>query len=184
MNKEISLRVKSWGYVGGFTLLIYSTLYIVRPVVTFLRQNIPFFDTLGNILVVVIAVLIVLALYRFKALGMIRKKTVFFLLVTTVLVYTAIIWRVEFTEEKIHFFEYGLLSWLIYKAFLVDIKGLPVFLYSLTLVFIIGWGDEIIQYLLPNRYYDIRDVIMNGTGGLMGLILIFIARLDTKRELL
>ena len=33
----------------------------------------------------------------------------------------------------------------------------------------IGWGDELVQAILPNRVYDLRDVAMNAAGAVLGV---------------
>jgi hypothetical protein len=33
-----------------------------------------------------------------------------------------------------------------------------------------GWIDELIQGLLPTRYYDLRDVAFNAAAGLLALL--------------
>lgn len=202
--KRISLRRERWDYVILLTLIIYATLYIARPICAFLRGNIPFFDIAANILLA-IAVIVALAItYKTKKTGYIKRNSTYFLLIVAIFIYAVIIWKVRLAEEKIHFLEYGLLSFLIYRAFLdgsekyksrqgtprslksglasflMDIKGARVYIFAFILVFILGWIDEIIQYILPNRFYDIRDVIMNGIGGSMGLVLIFIVNMDRR----
>ena len=42
-------------------------------------------------------------------------------------------------------------------------------LVSGLLIVSVGLVDEIIQWYLPNRYGDIRDVMMNSLGGISGL---------------
>ena len=42
-------------------------------------------------------------------------------------------------------------------------------LVSGLLIVSVGLVDEIIQWYLPNRYGDIRDVVMNSLGGVSGL---------------
>jgi glycopeptide antibiotics resistance protein len=171
-------RFRKWSYVIVLVFFIYSTLYIVRPILDYLRENIACLDILGNILLAVVGSFFVLMVFVLKAKGNIRKRTTHFLLICAALLYVSIIWNIEYAEEKIHFFEYGLLAWLIYRALDGDLKGKSLFACSFVAVSIIGWGDEWIQYLLPNRYYDIRDVIMNATGGLMGLIIALIMKAD------
>jgi VanZ family protein len=56
---------------------------------------------------------------------------------------------------------------LIVKAF--DNTNLRTIVISSILVFIIGLVDEFIQWLLPNRVGDLRDVAMNTIGGLLGI---------------
>ena len=73
----------------------------------------------------------------------------------------------EVPAERIHFLEYGLLGFLVTKA----IRKLNWKSISLALLFVLGIGaiDEVIQWLLPNRVGDLRDVIMNSVGGGMGI---------------
>ena len=40
---------------------------------------------------------------------------------------------------------------------------------TVTLTALLGWLDEGIQALLPNRVYDIRDVAFNALAGLMAI---------------
>jgi len=45
----------------------------------------------------------------------------------------------------------------------------------------LGWIDEIIQIYLPGRGYDLRDVILNGAGGVFGIYFVYIARVERRR---
>ena len=44
-------------------------------------------------------------------------------------------------------------------------------IFAIILLVIIAVIDELIQYMLPNRVGDIRDIVMNITGGIIGLCL-------------
>lgn len=79
----------------------------------------------------------------------------------------AIAMSLDVPEERLHFLEYGILGCLVLKA----MEGgwrLP-FLSSFVFVSIVGGGDEAIQWLLPNRVGDLRDVLMNSFGGVLGI---------------
>ncbi|MCG3115734.1 MAG: VanZ family protein [Candidatus Manganitrophus sp. SA1] len=39
------------------------------------------------------------------------------------------------------------------------------------LVFVVGVGDEVIQWLLPSRIFDLRDIFFNCIGGIAGILL-------------
>lgn len=80
--------------------------------------------------------------------------------------------RLKLSVERIHFIEYGLLSILLFRAFRHNIRGKSIYLWSGITVFCLGFLDEGIQYILPNRVYEIKDVIVNGVGGVLGLLLI------------
>jgi len=80
--------------------------------------------------------------------------------------------RLELAVERVHFVEYGLLSVFIFRALRHKIKGKLIYFWTGSSVFCLGWLDEAIQYILPNRVYDTRDVIVNGVAGILGLLLI------------
>ena len=76
-------------------------------------------------------------------------------------------------EERTHLFEYGLLAVLIHQALTERAQhGRPVpFKATLAVAAtaLLGWIDEGIQSLLPNRVYDLRDVGINALAGLMAI---------------
>lgn len=86
--------------------------------------------------------------------------------------YAALFQRVEFMVEKIHFLEYSLLSVVAFKAFAVDVKRALIYLYTFLLVSAVGVGDELVQYVLPNRVFEIKDILLNWIGGGLGLVFI------------
>ena len=70
--------------------------------------------------------------------------------------------------ETLHFFEYGLLSLLIYRALCRRVSDYSVYFIALSLGFIVGALDEAIQWLTPQRVWDMRDILLNSVAvGLM-----------------
>jgi glycopeptide antibiotics resistance protein len=47
-------------------------------------------------------------------------------------------------------------------------------------VFAFGAVDEVIQWILPNRVFDIRDIIINGIAGI--LVQLLIAMVISKKK--
>lgn len=80
-------------------------------------------------------------------------------------------------EEKIHVVEYGLLGWLIGWSLFEPAFSINRIGFAILLGWTIGLCDEIIQYFLPNRVYDIRDVTLNGLSTTLGLFFIGLSRL-------
>ncbi len=82
--------------------------------------------------------------------------------------------RMDSWEERTHLFEYGLVALLIHQALIERQRGgrwAPVpALFAVVLTALLGWLDEGIQALLPNRVYDIRDVGFNALAGLMAVL--------------
>lgn len=78
--------------------------------------------------------------------------------------------------ERVHLLEYGLLAVLLVRAFEDRYGPVRTVSYAVSFVFLLGFMDEILQGVLPNRYYDARDVATNVCSGLFGLGLLHIFR--------
>jgi len=73
--------------------------------------------------------------------------------------------------EQIHAAEYAVLAVLVYRAPAKEIDSRARGLIALTYTCIIGVVDEMIQYVLPNRVFDPRDIAVNWTAGGFGVLL-------------
>ena len=76
-------------------------------------------------------------------------------------------------EERTHLFEYGIVSVLIYQALSERSENgrrvpVPAVL-ALAVTALLGWIDEGIQAVLPDRVYDNFDVFSNVIAALMGI---------------
>jgi len=87
-----------------------------------------------------------------------------------ILLVAAGLW-VNFPEERIHLAEYGLLGLMLGWAFKGSRRWPDLWPLAVALAWMLGWGDELIQAVLPNRVYDVRDIILNGLAGMAGLYL-------------
>jgi len=89
-------------------------------------------------------------------------------------VYLIAIFRVETPEERTHLIEYSLVAILIHQALIERSRQggyvpQPAVL-AIDLTALIGWVDEGIQWIMPNRIYDIRDVAFNALAALMAIV--------------
>jgi VanZ like family len=85
--------------------------------------------------------------------------------------------------ERTHLPEYGLATWLAWRA--LDPLGRGSFASyagAACLAAAIGYGDELIQGVLPSRVYDLRDVGMNALGAVLGALVIAASRAGTRRH--
>ena len=71
--------------------------------------------------------------------------------------------------ERFHFVEYGLVTFLYYRAFraLGDVSGLGI---SVLAGLIVGTCEEWLQWFIPGRIGDMRDVFLNGAAIVSGLL--------------
>ncbi|MCP4401922.1 MAG: sulfatase-like hydrolase/transferase [bacterium] len=79
-----------------------------------------------------------------------------------------------YAGEKVHFLEYGFLALLLCKAFSYRVKDKSAYLLSLLLVYLIGMTDEGIQWALPQRVGEYRDIWMNFTSGALALLAVLL----------
>ena len=137
-----------------YTLLILATLPLARTV----------WDWIGAEW----GYVVLLGLYCGAAGFMYSRYRNILILALMVLVSLAIFKIIPLPIERIHFIEYGILGWLVWRA---SGKGKRGFALSMGYILAISVLDEVIQGILPNRVYDIRDIWMNVTGGCIGLVL-------------
>ena len=72
--------------------------------------------------------------------------------------------------EVTHFLEYGLLSILVFRALSHHIKDKSIYFSTAFIILIIGTFDEIIQWIVPGRVWNFKDVGLNLiSGGLIQL---------------
>ena len=83
--------------------------------------------------------------------------------------YAAVIWPLQSPEEKVHFLQYGLIAVLAQAALPVRWSTTKRACVAAAFTGCAGWLDEGIQYLLPSRFYDLRDVGFNALAGVMAL---------------
>ncbi|MDY6933632.1 MAG: VanZ family protein [Spirochaetota bacterium] len=168
-NVFTEVKYRRFVYVIVFTAIIYLTLPFARLISEYLRTH----NLLKHSIYILIAVFIVICCYLiFRYIGYKLINIITILLFFTI--YVLIIQRYDIIVEKLHFVEYGILSYLIYNSLTEQLSSRLIYPVSFIILTIIGWVDEIIQYYLPDRFYDIRDVCLNSLSGCLILILIYI----------
>lgn len=74
--------------------------------------------------------------------------------------------------EGLHFFQYGVLGALTFRAMSHRTQNVGIYIGAAILGGIVGTIDEAIQWVLPNRYWDIRDIAFNFSGAVLAQIVI------------
>ncbi len=70
-------------------------------------------------------------------------------------------------EEAFHFLEYGVLGVLLHRALRLEIDDPGVFVAAALLGTVVGTVDEILQWMVPERYWDFRDLVLNGGASVL-----------------
>ena len=73
--------------------------------------------------------------------------------------------------ERFHFFEYGLVTLLFVRAFAASGRADPAtFVLAALAGLIVGTAEEAVQWFIPNRIGEIRDIFLNATAIAVGLL--------------
>ncbi|MFQ6111986.1 MAG: VanZ family protein [Nitrospinota bacterium] len=159
-----------WRWVILYIILIFATLPLL-PVV-WIRLARLYGRAPGLALTALLAAAaLALFLYVVRVKGE-RRPWVLGGLVGLLFLYGWEVSRLTLAVERVHFLEYGLLSFLVFRVFQASgkegVRGW--WLKTLAFTFAVGVLDEVIQYILPNRVGDLRDVLLNAKSGLYGLV--------------
>ncbi|MBF0339572.1 MAG: VanZ family protein [Magnetococcales bacterium] len=152
-----------WALVAGYMLTIYLTLPLTPVIAKAAFKWIGKQETSLLISCVLILSLITVVTLLFRRIRRERRITA----LLPFLALFAIAYNMDNPIERVHLLEYGILAFLIYRA-MGEPQGVTL-LWTYMAAVLLGFSDESIQYLLPNRYFDLRDVAMNGVGAACGL---------------
>ena len=142
------LEPESFSYITG----LFFFLSILLPAVYFLLRKFRKYKS-KSFLALFLYVLIILAIFL-----LLRPSSV----------------------EKVHILEYGILSYLLIQFFssMRFTSKKSIFFAVLPFQVAVALSDEIVQGILPNRFYDVRDIWMNVLAG-TGILLVWLI-LDKK----
>ena len=153
-----------WVLILVYVLFIYVSLPYFPVFIGLMRSFIP--KELLDLLSLALSILFFLLLSVWIYIKNYKAKQ-FLLIISPLLLLTYLSLSLDVWVERIHFIEYAVLGLLISRA--VNVRTLHGIIYTGCLVTLIGAVDEIIQWFLPNRVGDMRDVFMNSVGGLSGI---------------
>jgi len=158
-----------WSWALAVWVAIYATIPLAGSMVRLWGSEVILGVVFGAALLAVIVAVVGIALQR-------RPSAVeVWVAVGVIAVYVALFVRMGVTPlERTHLFEYGLLGVLIDRALAerrtggVRVPAPPVIAVIVTAL--LGWGDEGLQALLPDRVYDLRDIGINALAGLVAVV--------------
>ncbi len=164
-----------WWIAAAWVVTIDSTLYVARPIAEFLRER----DLLRLTVWAVITLLgvAVLAWTVRRRLGRLSLAV----LAAGGAAFFYAVRSVSPPEVQLHFVEYGVLGGLFWGAWTErGARFAPLWATAATTA--CGWLDEAIQYLLPNRFYDLADVAINAVAGALAATVLSVLRWTRARE--
>mgnify|MGYP001825417952 FL=1 len=156
-----------WLAVALWITVIFTTIPFVRRLregfVAYLPAELIAYGVMAVGVASVFAAILVL--YRHHA--RVRSADILWLAAIAAIL---VLWTIRLMgqpEEAVHFLEYGVLGILLYRAFRVHIRDATVYVAAALAGLVIGTVDEIIQWLVPGRYWDFRDIVLNGGASIL-----------------
>jgi len=160
----------AWLWAALCALAIFFVVPFARAIQAFTTKHFgaAFFIIL-LLAVVAAAFLVVLYILIFRL--KIRTASQYIWLAGSVALYFFIgLTRIKNPSEGAHYLEYGLLGCLLFRAWRFSIPNGSAYWAALFSGSLVGIIDEIVQWITPDRYWDLLDVGMNALA--VGLVLI------------
>jgi hypothetical protein len=153
----------------AYVLTIYGTSGQMRALSTLLRQVAG--EWLGSL--VTIGLVLILSGTLVLCRHALNRRQILPLL-PVLLGYGLALGWLTIPEERFHLLQYGILAVLCSRALPAGVQGISRHLLAVVLVTLAGIGDELIQWIRPERVGDVRDVLINFMAALLAQSLIAI----------
>lgn len=155
-----------WALTLAYVALIYATLPVSRNLVLSLRDAHVLQLVVTTLYLVVGGVVLWLMLFLYR----IRDLAAYVLMTVLAVILGYFVLGLEVMEERVHFVQYGLLAVGVCYSLRPRVDAPFLYLATAVLAAAFGFVDEGLQFFIPNRVFDWRDVGFNtmaagfGTG--------------------
>ena len=173
------MRISKVTFIFGLFIILSAAF--MGQVGRFISEKLgkPYFELLIGILFLLSAAGLILYLKR-AVLGKIKLP----IFIGVFIAWSLFAWHLDILVERMHLLEYGLLGWLAIRDTLRKKKGIvKASIFSALFILGVGIVDEAFQWWLPYRVGDTRDVVFNEVGGLWGMSLFLISKVDWRNRI-
>ena len=91
-------------------------------------------------------------------------------------------WQINMSAEKVHVIEYGVLGWFALRDLLRVNQKVRAAILACVFSSITGVFDELFQWVLPYRTFEIHDIVFNALGGIWGVGLYLLEKTNFPRK--
>lgn len=164
-------KIVDWLILIAYIAFVYSTLSATPSFSRLLSKLFGrgFSFAVNISIIIIIAAAIAFFYRRLKA----RRPAVYIGLAAVFSIYLFFVFNwTKLPAERMHLIEYGLMSYFVLRI-MDGIRPIAVKYFCVIMsVTAIGVCDELIQWFLPNRVCDIKDMALNAVSGVLALALI------------
>jgi hypothetical protein len=162
-------RARAWARVVLYTGLIYATLPVMPHIWIALHRHTQGRIDYTGVLVTVLAGLGLLVYLVSRC----RRLVAFVAVPPVAVLYGLLLARLgESPAERLHLAEYGILSFLVLTAMQIDIPRRAAYFWGWLVAGALGGIDEAIQWILPNRVFEWKDVGLNLASAGLGMAVV------------
>jgi VanZ family protein len=159
-------KVYSWSFVLIWAAIIFMTIPFARKIQGFFEHVLGSRAYMAAAGILGVFLVLVVLTYMFRR----RKRQVALRLGWLAVLMVASVWvmrnQLQTPAEAIHFFEYGILSFLLFRAWSHHVRDRLIYVIASMTLIIIASCDEFLQWLTPGRFWDFRDIRLNVLAGL------------------
>jgi len=159
-------KAYSWSFVLIWSVIIFLTIPFARKIQGFFEHLLGSWAYMAAAGILGVFLVIVVLTYMFRR----RKRQVARRLGWLAVLMVASVWvmrnQLQTPAEAIHFFEYGILSFLLFRAWSHHVRDPLIYVIAAMSLIIIASFDEFLQWLTPGRYWDFRDIRLNVLAGM------------------
>jgi VanZ family protein len=151
----------AWLWVVFCTLSIFLVVPLARTIQKFVsaRWGRAFFGY-GVLAATAVAFCSIIYILVFRLKVRSPSNYLWLAAVAALYVYSTLqLWRAP--EEAVHFLEYGLLGFFLFRALSLTIRDKSIYPTAFLIGSLIGIFDEVLQWMMPGRYWDFRDAGLN-----------------------
>ena len=178
MGRWVSEAERRWSMAAAaWAALVLAMVPLVRPLQRWVAANLGS-ATFGWAVVLAIVTTTVWLMIRFPAATRLGVAATILATATLALAWTASLWQRP--EEAVHLVQYGVLAVLVQRALRERHPDLTAYPSAVLLTLFVGIVDEVIQWMVPGRFWDLRDVALN--GGAAFLVQAVLWPLDHRRD--
>ncbi len=174
MSKDSEAAKKTAVVILYIAALLLSVPFMWKLEV-FLRANHLLMLTVYALLAVYLAIVVFL-FFRYTE----KKITPTIVLIAYSILYALVIIQSRGFDKKIHFIEYGILTFLVFNAMAQSASRWRRYALTFLIAALVGFADEALQHFFPGRSFDPGDFISNVEAA--ALMLLFLGIVEKYRR--
>jgi hypothetical protein len=155
-----------WLVLLAYVAIVYGSLPWTRDVLIALDQR----ELVGGMVTACYFAAAALVVYHVVFDVRLTDRVAFGALVALGAAVGGLVLGLSIPEERLHFLQYGLMAMLARRAVAARLRGWAQYLAAVALASAAGWGDELLQAILPTRVYDLRDVLINACAAVLAMV--------------